>query len=119
MTIGEIILMKPHESPRINKKSIRGDSWPVWNRGIKCTTIFMKLPEIRLNLIIWLQDREVIEDFSRDCVRYIEGRLTLKNGSSCGRDGVIWRCTKKECWYKGACLRIHILSLKEIVKLTY
>ena len=29
--------MKPHESPRINKKSIRGDSrdsWPVWNRGI-------------------------------------------------------------------------------------
>ena len=30
-------LMKPHESPRINKKSIRGDSgdsWPVWNRGI-------------------------------------------------------------------------------------
>ena len=31
--------MKPHESPRINKKSIRGDSrdsWPVWNRGIIC-----------------------------------------------------------------------------------
>ena len=30
--------MKPHESPRINKKSIRGDSrdsWPVWNRGIR------------------------------------------------------------------------------------
>ena len=30
--------MKPHESARINKKSIRGnsgDSWPVWNRGIK------------------------------------------------------------------------------------
>ena len=30
-------LMKPHESPRIRKKSIRGDSgdsWPVWNRGI-------------------------------------------------------------------------------------
>ena len=30
--------MKPHESPRIRKKSIRGDSgdsWPVWNRGIK------------------------------------------------------------------------------------
>ena len=29
--------MKPHESPRINKKSIRGnssDSWPVRNRGI-------------------------------------------------------------------------------------
>ena len=32
--------MKPHESPRINKKSIRGDSgdsWPVWNRGIRNT----------------------------------------------------------------------------------
>ena len=27
--------MKPHESPRINKKSIYGDSWPVWNRGIR------------------------------------------------------------------------------------
>ena len=30
--------MKPHESPRIGKKSIpgdSGDSWPVWNRGIK------------------------------------------------------------------------------------
>ena len=30
--------MKPHESPRINKKSIRGDSgdsWPVWNRGMR------------------------------------------------------------------------------------
>ena len=29
--------MEPHESPRIRKKSIRGDSgdsWPVWNRGI-------------------------------------------------------------------------------------
>ena len=28
--------MKPHESPRIKEKSIRGDSgdsWPVWNRG--------------------------------------------------------------------------------------
>ena len=33
--------MKPHESPRIRKKSIRGDSgdsWPVWNRGITRTT---------------------------------------------------------------------------------
>ena len=31
-------IMKPHESPRIRKKSIRGDSgdsWPEWNRGIK------------------------------------------------------------------------------------
>ena len=35
--MGEKNLMKPHESPRIRKKSIRGDSgdsWPVWNRGI-------------------------------------------------------------------------------------
>ena len=32
--------MKPHESPRIKEKSIRGDpgdSWPVWNRGIRYT----------------------------------------------------------------------------------
>ena len=30
--------MKPHESPRIDKKSIggdSGDSWPVWNRDNK------------------------------------------------------------------------------------
>ena len=30
--------MKPHEYPRIKKKSICGDSgdlWPLWNRGIK------------------------------------------------------------------------------------
>ena len=41
MTIGEIVLMKPHESPRINKKSIRGDSrdsWPVWNTRIRTMT---------------------------------------------------------------------------------
>ena len=35
-------LMKPHESPRIRKKSIRGDSWPVWNRGIRETEIKVK-----------------------------------------------------------------------------
>ena len=31
-------LMKPHKSPRIRKKSNcgdSGDSWPVWNRGIR------------------------------------------------------------------------------------
>ena len=35
-------IMKPHESPRIRKKSIRGDSgdsWPVWNRGIRVATM--------------------------------------------------------------------------------
>ena len=41
--------MKPHESPRIRKKSIRGDSgdsWPVWNRGIIwniCYSILVQL----------------------------------------------------------------------------
>ena len=43
MTIGEIVLMKPHESPESIKKSIRGDSrdsWPVWNRGISQMTVF-------------------------------------------------------------------------------
>ena len=37
-------IMKPHESPRIRKKSIRGDSgdsWPVWNRGITCIIILL------------------------------------------------------------------------------
>ena len=40
ITIGEKKIMKPHESPRIRKKLIRGDSgdsWPVWNRGITYT----------------------------------------------------------------------------------
>ena len=57
----------------------------------------MKLPEIR---IIQLQERGVIGDFSRDCRRCFEDRLTLKKDSSYGRDGFIWRCTKKECGYK-------------------
>ena len=36
--------MKPHESPRIRKKSIRGDSgdsWPVWNRGIRYQCLYI------------------------------------------------------------------------------
>ena len=40
------IKMKPHESPRIRKISIRGDSgdsWPVWNRGISCIAL-LNLP---------------------------------------------------------------------------
>ena len=40
--------MKPHESPRINKKSIRGDSrisWPVWNRVLEITADTYKLPQ--------------------------------------------------------------------------
>ena len=39
--MGEKKIMKPHESSRIRKKSIRadsGDSWPVWNRGIRDNT---------------------------------------------------------------------------------
>ena len=37
MHLFSIRIANCHESPRINKKSIRGnsgDSWPVWNRGI-------------------------------------------------------------------------------------
>ena len=40
--------MKPHKSPRIKQKSIRGDSgdsWPVWNRGNRQRTdCFLALP---------------------------------------------------------------------------
>ena len=76
------------------------------------------------NLIVWLQERGVIGDFSRDCVRWFEGRLTLKKDSSYGRDGFIWRGTKKECGYKvsvraGSWFENSHLTLKEIVKLTY
>ena len=41
--------MRPHEFPRIRKKSIRGDSgdsWPVWNRGIMSKVILL-LPRIQ------------------------------------------------------------------------
>ena len=51
-------------------------------------------------LILWLQDRGIIGNFSRDRVRCFEGRITLKKDSSYGRDGFVWRCTKKECGYK-------------------
>ena len=52
------------------------------------------------NLIVWLQERGVIGDFSRDCVRCFEGMLTLKKNSRYERDRFIWRCRKKECGYK-------------------
>ena len=73
---------------------------------------------------MWLKERGVIGDFSRDCVRCFEGRLTLKKDSSYGRDGFIWRCTKKECGYKvsvraGSWFKNFHLTLKKIVKLTY
>ena len=35
-------MMKPHESPRMRKKLIRGDSgdsWPMWNRGISSSVV--------------------------------------------------------------------------------
>ena len=51
--------MKPYESPRIRKKSIRGDSgdsgdsWPVWNRGIRKPLVgglILSYTNIRLNV---------------------------------------------------------------------
>ena len=45
--------MKPHESPRINKKSIRGDSgdsWPVWNRGINSHRIIKGQAKVLIRL---------------------------------------------------------------------
>ena len=39
------------------------------------------------NLIQWLQDKGVIGNFGGECVRCFEGRITLKNDSSYGRDG--------------------------------
>ena len=59
MTRSSSRLEKPHESPRIRKKSIcgdSGDSWPVWNRGIKClaqehyTVPLVRLEPATLNL---------------------------------------------------------------------
>ena len=71
-----------------------------------------------------LQEKGLIGGFSIYCVRCFEGRLTLKNDSSYGRDDFIWRCTKKECGYKvsvraGSWFENSHLTLKEFVKLTY
>lgn len=75
-------------------------------------------------LILWLQDRGIIGNFSRDCVRCFEGRITLKKDSSYGRDGFVWRCTKKECGYKisvraGSWFENSHLTLQQVIKLTY
>ena len=70
--------MKPHESPRIRKKSIRGDSgdsWPVWNRGIrqlqwKCKYRYMHTA--RVGLIIIFQMKTNLghtQTFIQYCVR--------------------------------------------------
>ena len=47
--------MKPHESARINKKSIRGDlgdSWPAWNRGISFKSTDHKVHDRGKRLLI-------------------------------------------------------------------
>ena len=77
-----------------------------------------------LNLILWLQEKGVIGDFARDCVPCLEGKLTLKRDSSYGKDGFVWRCTKKECGYKisiraGSWFENSHLTLQQVVKLTY
>ena len=76
------------------------------------------------NLIQWLQDKGVIGNFGGECVRCFEGRITLKKDSSYGRDGFVWRCTKKECGYKisvraGSWFEQSHLTLQQVVKLTY
>ena len=60
--------MKPRESSRIKNKSIRGnsgDSWPVWNRGIRlcrCTGSSKSLVGAYANLYLLL-DTGLIQDF--------------------------------------------------------
>ena len=76
------------------------------------------------SLILWLQEKGVISNFGGDCVRCFEGKLTLKKDTSHGKDGYIWRCTKKECGYKisvraGSWFENSNLSLQQVVKLTY
>ena len=76
------------------------------------------------DLILWLQDKGVIGNFGGDCVRCLEGRITLKKDSSYGKDGYLWRCTKKECGYKislraGRWFENSNLTLQQVVKLTY
>ena len=49
------------------------------------------------NLISWLHEKGVIGNFGGDCVRWLEGKFTLKKDSSYRKDGFLWRCTKKNC----------------------
>ena len=58
-------LMKPHECPRIRKKSIRGDSgdsWPVWNRGIRVFIIKLKICDLDLKVtpLYWDSTKNVL-----------------------------------------------------------
>lgn len=50
-------------------------------------------------LIQWLQDKGLIGNFAGDCMRYFEGKITLKKDLSYGTDGFVLRCTREECGY--------------------
>ena len=75
-------------------------------------------------LILWLQDKGILGNFEGGCKRCSQGRIALKKDSSYGRDGFVWRCTKKECGYKisvraGSWFERSHLTLQQVVKLTY
>ena len=75
-------------------------------------------------LVLWLQDKGILGNFEGGCKRCSQGRITLKKDSSYGRDGFVWRCTKKECGYKisvraGSWFKRSHLTLQQVVKLTY
>ena len=57
-------------------------------------------------------------------MRCFESKLSLKKDTSYGKDGYIWRCTKRECGYKisvraGSWFEHSNSSLQQVVKLTY
>ena len=76
------------------------------------------------HLILWLQGKGVIGKFGSDCVRCLEGRITLKKDPSYGRDGYLRRCTKDGRGCKisvraGSWFEKSHLTLQQVVKLTY
>ena len=75
-------------------------------------------------LILWLQDKGVIDNFGGECPSCLEGRITLKRDSTYSKDRFLWGCTKKECGYKisvraGSWFESSHLTLQQVVKLTY
>lgn len=75
-------------------------------------------------LIDWLQIKGLLGNFNGLCDHCSEGSLHLVEDKSYSKDGVVWRCTNRNCnkkvsvregsWFSGS----HLL-LEQIVKLTY
>ena len=75
-------------------------------------------------LIDWLQNSGLLGNFSGKCDSCNDGTVRLVEDKSYSKDGVVWRCSNRQCnkktsvregsWFSGT----HLL-LEQAVKLTY